>query len=1154
MSNAGKALAFASKLRFLNGEERSVAVVSPNGEMEALATAQFRSDSAFVAKTTTAEEVAPPSGRGASPVRICHVLTSLKIGGMERMVCTLMDMQAESGDVPFVFCTDEEGTWFDSCSAAGRMCGHRRPRLLFIDWHVVRALTGFARKKGITVFHAHNPAGQLYAVLASLFLGIPVLVTYHGQSYKERWTRTILRRCLCWFTRAVVAVSADVKKRLLVHEIVSSGKIHVIHNGIKSAKDVNPCRDDAKTSLGVSKSAFVIGSIGRLAVEKNYSLLFRAVRQMIDERRAAGNVRAFEPALILVGDGPDRASLEKLAVELGIQGIVTFAGSREDVDHWLEVMDVFCLPSLTEGLSIALLEAGMLGLPSVVTDAGGNAEVVQDGITGLIVPTDNVDSMVSALSRLSMDKDILKRMGQAAREHVAGMFSSKAMAAAYSELYRKIQLAGSLDPAAANRVSSTEPVCAEGKDSHLRAGETMEPSSAWSPCPGGEFSNRSTSKADSSVFAGDPGLHDLRSSKSEEGLVRGMNVDIATPDSAKKLRAFVVATRAMPDQPSLESYGLARTLARRASSRKCKNGFLLAITSVPAGVKTSLRLIHEQNIGNRVISAWTSLPGLRFNASGDGFSLAWGGYALVAPGPGETSGQIVFSMADSSLTIHGSHMFGLPFYYCVDPGGNFYCSTHIGLLKDAGVGISENKEVLPEYFIYRCVMPPFTLYKNIKRVLFGGKLRVVEKGNSWIVEDVNPPAWLTSEHQQSKGTFDDHVNALMALIQKSIREVSCGPDRLAVLLSGGLDSSIIYKLCMDILGAKDTYSTSFPFEDERLEKEHSYACSAAKALGSRHTHYDFTSKEYRLALIDSIAFAEQPVHHLQKPCFQELLKNGIPENRQVVVQALGAGGAFGNFRNHLYLRNKPLYHLLCGCAFRTSLELLSRFTGRGKTLSNKLTALCSNYSFEDYHNPIWAWHQYGDVDWSCRHFQTTPEAVISRQMATMRAMSETSIYHLWACYSLLGDEDVTMTLWSKIALSNSRFACFPFYDTEVLKYALAIPWEMKMRYPENRLRKALAHSLDIPGFIINRPKSGFGIKRTDWALEGVVFDPVVHLAGKVFDPAEIRRMRTETPAEAMTFWNIINYAIWKRICIDGESREHLKEELLEYESRVASRE
>ncbi len=118
----------------------------------------------------------------------------------------------------------------------------------------------------------------------------------------------------------------------------------------------------------------------------------------------------------------------------------------------------------------------------------------------------------------------------------------------------------------------------------------------------------------------------------------------------------------------------------------------------------------------------------------------------------------------------------------------------------------------------------------------------------------------------------------------------------------------------------------------------------------------------------------------------------------------------------------------------------------------------------------------------------------------------------------------------------------PYYDRNVLNYVFSIPWQLKLQ-TSKVLSKELARHCGIPEFIYNRPKKSFGIIPKRWAIKGGVFEPLIPLASKIFDEKEIRKMQSIDSKKAMTYWNILNYSIWKRLIINNEPIEVLLEEI-----------
>jgi asparagine synthetase B (glutamine-hydrolysing) len=503
--------------------------------------------------------------------------------------------------------------------------------------------------------------------------------------------------------------------------------------------------------------------------------------------------------------------------------------------------------------------------------------------------------------------------------------------------------------------------------------------------------------------------------------------------------------------------------------------------------------------------------------------------------------EVVYNNTESMLCIFKPTISGRPIYYHMSSVGDFFCSTHISLLRKTGVSIEENTNVLPEFFVYRFVTPPATLYKNIKQLSNGSRLHLkLVSGKCEVVhiDQYEPPIPTEKNH-----TIDNASARTLDFLDSSIQALAPYKDKISVLLSGGIDSSILCRICQDNFGTDTSYSTAYPFEHPNLNTEKRYAISAGKAFGMNHHYYESTSKDYLTGFLDAISLAEEPLHHLQSVCLHSLLKKGIPEDKKIIIQGVGAGGSFGNFRNHLYLKDKILYRLLSTKISRAVLGITSRIVGKGREFVETVNHCASNHLLSDPNNPIWSWHDYGSKKWVCDYFNVTEEDVIEGQYNSINQFEDRSIYDVWSLYSLLGDEHATLSIWTKIGEGNGRILFSPFYDQNTLYHVFSMPWKLKMRRPENILRKEIARRCRIPEFIINRPKSGFGINRRDWAEKDGPFEPLVPLASKAFDQKQIRDMQSSEPKKAMTFWNILNYSIWKRLCINNESLATLLEEL-----------
>lgn len=498
---------------------------------------------------------------------------------------------------------------------------------------------------------------------------------------------------------------------------------------------------------------------------------------------------------------------------------------------------------------------------------------------------------------------------------------------------------------------------------------------------------------------------------------------------------------------------------------------------------------------------------------------------------------------EKTVDIHRDSGSGRPIYYYFGPLGEFYCSTHVGILRKAGVPIEENRTVLPEFFVYRYVMPPETLYKNIRQIPAGGCLKVKIQDGKCILKRLEHGEWFNpAEWNVGAGTSDVSHDILISL-NESCRRMERGSAAVTLLFSGGLDSSILLKVCQALFDIKETHSTSYPFEIPENNAEREYALSAAREFGIAHRHHETTTTDYLFGFLQAIEAAEEPLHHLQSVLLFLLLKNIPFKETEVVISGLGADGIFGSGYHerifpHAGIHDSRLGGLLSLDPFAYLLKKVVHITGRGKYRMRYLLPLA------DPDHILWLMGKYGDDEWACSHFGVRRDDIVSNRCRALGSLEDRCLLETASVLSFLGSASVTQAIWSKLGEASRKILVYPFTGANVVRSAFSIPWEAKLSEPKGILRRAARH-LNVPEFIVSRPKKGWGIKEERWGERDGVLEPLVPLAAKIFDENEIRLMQSSVPRKAMTFWNMLNYAIWKRLCIDNESVSHLSEELRE---------
>ena len=273
------------------------------------------------------------------------------------------------------------------------------------------------------ILHTHNPGSHRVGVAARLLAGVPVLVhTKHGRNRPDKRRAVVVNRWLARYSDQIVAVSEDASRVAVEIERIPPAKVRVIHNGIALREPLPPDAWDTRTPRAIT--------VARLDPIKDQATLLRAARRIVDQCR--------DFRLDLVGDGPSRASLEEITAQLDLSRHVTFLGYRADVADLLKRPQIFLLSSVSEGISLTLLEAMATGLPVVTTDVGGCREVVEAGVSGLLVSPRTPDALADAVLSLLENPMRCRTMGAAGRVRAAAKFDLRLTVERYDHLYQEM--------------------------------------------------------------------------------------------------------------------------------------------------------------------------------------------------------------------------------------------------------------------------------------------------------------------------------------------------------------------------------------------------------------------------------------------------------------------------------------------------------------------------------------------------------------------------------------------------------------------------------------------------------------------------------------------------------------------------------------------
>lgn len=365
----------------------------------------------------------------SSPLHIVHFVLSLDYGGLERVVLHLVSQAARLGQRASVICLERRGALADQAESCGAQvhCLDKPPGLRF---DITRKVGGVLADLRPDVVHTHQIGALFYTGPAARKLKIPLVIhTEHGKQIKS-----LKQKLLGWWAARYAdrfcCVSSDILQALS-GSIVPAGKMEVIHNGIDTDQLATQYDTVAsRKTLSIPEDAIVIGTIGRLARVKRQDLMLSVFARVWQKYP--------QSFLLIIGDGPERAKLEALAVQLGVNERVRFLGFLPEPGRYLHLISAFLLTSESEGLPLALLEAWAVGVPVVAFRVGGLPELIDHGKTGFLADFSNVDQMADHIMYLLSHPEVAEQIKEQCRNVVRQKYDVRRMAQTYDQRYREL--------------------------------------------------------------------------------------------------------------------------------------------------------------------------------------------------------------------------------------------------------------------------------------------------------------------------------------------------------------------------------------------------------------------------------------------------------------------------------------------------------------------------------------------------------------------------------------------------------------------------------------------------------------------------------------------------------------------------------------------
>ena len=359
------------------------------------------------------------------PVRIMHLVYRLAGGGMEHNVVKLANAHDRSRVSPSIC----------SCQPADSLKEHLDPSVPLFELtrrpgNDLRFLTQLVRllaRERPDILHTHGWGTLGEGFVAARLARVGAIVHGEHGTLDTRRANLRVQRYVWGRVDRLLSVSSRLAERMASTVGVRQDRITVIRNGVDLGRLAGGIRAVIRDELGLQPHELTIGTVGRLEPVKDQETLLAALA-MLKTHGAAFKA-------IVVGDGSLRETLRQRAVDLGLEGVVHFTGARHDVEQVLAALDLFVMPSRSEGLSNTIIEAMAAGLPVVATDVGGTDELITDDVTGRLVPAASPVLLADAVAALLQHPVERARLGMAAQRRAVREFGLDKMVRQYEDLY-----------------------------------------------------------------------------------------------------------------------------------------------------------------------------------------------------------------------------------------------------------------------------------------------------------------------------------------------------------------------------------------------------------------------------------------------------------------------------------------------------------------------------------------------------------------------------------------------------------------------------------------------------------------------------------------------------------------------------------------------
>lgn len=364
---------------------------------------------------------------------IAHIVLSLEVGGLEKVVLTLAAEQQKLNHQVIIICLDTIGTLGEEFSSQGVsiLCLKRTQSRL--DIKAILRLRSILKENKTNIIHTHNVEANIYGILSSFLIpGIKSIHTQHGIPDNFSKIKQVYLNITGRILGRFISVSDSAAQHAINNHWVHKNKTGVIINGIDTDEfTADPAnRKNLRNEFNISESALVLTTVSRIEAVKDHATMIEQF-----SKAASENENIY---LVIVGDGSLKNTIEKLIEKKNMYSRIILTGMQTDVKKYLQMADIFIMTSISEGISISLLEAMSTGLIPAVTPVGGNTQIITDKKSGFFIDITSPTSLSKILDTIKDDEEIRKSISYNARNEVIDHFSKDVMVNKYLQYYEKL--------------------------------------------------------------------------------------------------------------------------------------------------------------------------------------------------------------------------------------------------------------------------------------------------------------------------------------------------------------------------------------------------------------------------------------------------------------------------------------------------------------------------------------------------------------------------------------------------------------------------------------------------------------------------------------------------------------------------------------------